>query len=60
MPICSIAMEAPQASHVSPLPGLPKTRGTLIARKTPVLELVRDDDVESFVVHGGALSGVAI
>jgi hypothetical protein len=60
MPICSFVMEAPQASHVSPLPGLPKIRGTLLPRKTAVLELVRDEDVESFVVHGGALLGVAI
>jgi hypothetical protein len=31
-----------------------------ILRKTAILELVRDEDVQSFVVHGVDLSGVAI
>jgi hypothetical protein len=43
---------------------LPVARSTedswdAILRKTAILELVGDEDVQSFVVHGGGLSSVA-
>jgi hypothetical protein len=50
------------AAGVARLPVARSTENSRDAtpRKTAVLELVPDEDVESFVVHGGALLGVAI
>ena len=43
-----------------PVAGSTQDSRDAITRKTTILELMRDKDVENFVVHGGGLSGVAI
>jgi hypothetical protein len=58
MAICSFVMAA---SHVARLPVAQSTEDSrdAITRKTAILELVRDEQVESFVVHAGGLSRLA-